>query len=189
MIHKRMKQVREFYKKTQPQMAELLGIEEKTYQRIEQGARALDTFVIMQFTSVFGANEEWLKRGMGKMLDDGFKFTGATCRQTMLIGEHIRQIRCDNRLKQSEFAEEIGMSKSAGTTVSSWELGRTRVSDDSIERIEKRFKVNLSRLGNPEAILTIKEKPRDNKMKRLVSQARSHMASLNAVLGEMERLG
>lgn len=190
MLHKRIKQVREFYGKTQEQFSTLLGIEYRTYSRMEFGSKAIDYFVIMQLESVFGVSEAWLKgSNVVKMIKAEFIYKGETCKQIMTIGEHIRKIRCDNRMKQEEFAEAIGLSPSAGTTVSSWELHKVRISDATIEKIEKRFNVTLSRLGNPEGIITIEKKThtRKSKLDELVKRARGQISNLNAILSEIER--
>jgi transcriptional regulator with XRE-family HTH domain len=77
----------------------------------------------------------------------------------MPIGDHIRDLRWDRRLKQGELAHRAGIAQN---TLSQIELGKTTPSVPTLEKIARGLNVDLSELLLEEPALTGKaEAPRE----------------------------
>lgn len=67
MIGKRIKQVRQFHKITQTDMAAHLSITKQTLSRYETGERLPDAMWIQQFLQIYNVDANWLLTGTGEM--------------------------------------------------------------------------------------------------------------------------
>lgn len=67
MIGKRIKQVRQFHRVTQAEMAFRLSITKQTLSRYETGERIPDALWIQKFLNIYEVDANWLLTGCGKM--------------------------------------------------------------------------------------------------------------------------
>lgn len=67
MIGKRIKQVRQFHKVTQAEMAFRLSITKQTLSRYETGERIPDALWIQKFLQMYNVDANWLLTGCGEM--------------------------------------------------------------------------------------------------------------------------
>jgi len=66
-VNERIKELRKIKGLSQSQMAEMLGVSLKTYQRYEQQGYKVPERVLRQIEATFSVNPEWLRHGKGEM--------------------------------------------------------------------------------------------------------------------------
>src|ERR1700722_9042378 len=66
-INERLLEVRKYYKLTQKEMAELLGVQRTYYSELENGSRPISQKIIRTLSETKGISPDWLEKDIGVM--------------------------------------------------------------------------------------------------------------------------
>lgn len=69
-ISERIREIRKFYCLTQTELGRRMGISNTAVSKLESGENNVSEKNIMVLHNILNINEEWLRTGNGKMLDD-----------------------------------------------------------------------------------------------------------------------
>lgn len=132
----RFRTLREILGISQGEMARAIEKTSSFIALVESGGSKVSEGTIAAVCEAWHVNPEWLRSGEGNIFEPGYE-TDPPDRAG--IPSRIKALRKEQKLSQTEFAKEIGCSRSLLSAV---EQGAANPSNDLLKRIAGRFSVN-----------------------------------------------
>lgn len=149
MIFERMKDIREYFDKTQIEMANILKVSRSTYAGWENGIDLIPLLKLNEFCNYFGISLDYI---CGLTNTKKYEILNLEI-DKIILGQNIKNIRIKNNDTQEIIAEAIGVDQS---NYSKYELGKILIHTYPLIEFAKYYNVSIDWLCGKTKDLEIK---------------------------------
>lgn len=149
MIFERMKDIREYFDKTQIEMANILKVSRSTYAGWENGIDLIPLLKLNEFCNYFGISIDYI---CGLTNTKKYEILNLEI-DKIILGQNIKNIRIKNNDTQEIIAEAIGVDQS---NYSKYELGKILIHTYPLIEFAKYYNVSIDWLCGKTKDLEIK---------------------------------
>ncbi len=147
-VNRRLKLVREQLKYPIDMFARKLGLNLKSYEKIEIGKSFPSFQLFKNVGNCFPVNIKWLTSGEGQMFHSDitdYLFTGKVAKLDKEVDQDVikrfKEIRINSGFSQAMFANEIGVTRDV---VNSIEQGRQDIPRYVMKALSNKYQINLN---------------------------------------------